>query len=314
MFHALKRSATCPPSNIISCRLSDLSCVPKHEPCRLPDLEALKDFLSNYRRPLVLTGAGASTESGIPDYRSEGIGLYATSSSRPVLIKDFLRDENIRRRYWARNYAGWPLFSRRLPNETHLCLSRLQAVQKVGTIVTQNVDNLHQKAKSRDVIELHGTAFKVVCTNCSYSLPRQDFQAILENMNPHITAPAVMRINPDGDSEVLQEIIKDFVVPNCPKCGGIIKPDIVFYGDNVPKTRINLVRDKVVQSDGLIVFGSSLQVFSSYRIVLQASDIKKPIAIINIGRTRCDELCNIKINARCGEILTQYCNLLQLNI
>ncbi|GAB6020060.1 NAD-dependent protein lipoamidase sirtuin-4, variant 2 [Chamberlinius hualienensis] len=189
------------------CNLS--SFVPKNEPCSEKDVEAFMTFLSHSKRILVLTGAGISTESGIPDYRSEGVGLYARSTNRPVQLQQFMSSEDTRRRYWARNYIGWPRFSAVLPNITHHVLSRWannlsHLLPSIECIVTQNVDRLHHKANSRSVIELHGTAFKVTCTSCNKTVERHQLQLKMEEENRCLMElmPPTQMIRPDGDVEI----------------------------------------------------------------------------------------------------------------
>ena len=179
-----------------------LSFVPKHSPVQDHEVLKIKHFITSSRKLLVLTGAGISTESGIPDYRSEGVGLYARSTNRPVQYQDFVRKDAVRRRYWARNFVGWPRFSSFFPNAVHTALCDLELKYKlVSCIVTQNVDRLHTKAGSKNVIELHGSAFNVVCLGCDSTINRHDFQAILEDLNPNMKGKADM-IRPDGDVEI----------------------------------------------------------------------------------------------------------------
>lgn len=177
--------------------------VPKYRPPKEEELDSLKHFFCNQRRLCVLTGAGISTESGIPDYRSKGVGLYATSDRRPVLYKDFVENERIRRRYWARNYVGWPRFSSFQPNIVHRTLKMLEDAGNVGSVVTQNVDRLHTKAGSQNVIELHGTAFTVMCLGCEAKINRSDFQDTLRDLNPSMIVQT-QEIRPDGDVELSQ--------------------------------------------------------------------------------------------------------------
>ena len=283
---------------------SDFSFVPKCNPVKDSDVLRLKEFINSHNKICILTGAGISTESGIPDYRSEGVGLYARSTRRPVLYKDFCASETIRQRYWARNYVGWPRFSSVKPNITHEILKELENANKVRCIVTQNVDNLHTKAGSRRVIELHGTAFKVMCLNCDQRICRYYLQDILDHMNPNMTVTTQM-IRPDGDVDLSQEQVDGFNFPSCENCGGILKPDIIFFGDNVPRQIVESVKYNVKHSDSLLVLGSTLTTFSGYRIVLQAKNAGLPIAILNIGKTRADNFADIKINGRCGDVLSR---------
>ncbi|XP_076624121.1 NAD-dependent protein deacylase Sirt4 [Colletes latitarsis] len=288
---------------------TDLPFVPKCKQAKDAELLKLKEFINNHNDICILTGAGISTESGLPDYRSESVGLYAKSSRRPVLYKDFCKSDVIRRRYWARNYVGWPRFSSIKPNNTHKVLKTLEDANKIKCIVTQNVDNLHAKAGSRRVIELHGTAFRVMCLNCDRRICRHLFQDSLDKLNPNIIASSQM-IRPDGDVDLSHEQVEGFVVPPCEECGGILKPDIIFFGDNVPRQIVESVKYNVKYSDSLLVLGSTLTTYSGYRIALQANEIGIPIAILNIGETRADSLANIKMEGRCGDVLTRICRMI----
>jgi NAD-dependent deacetylase sirtuin 4 len=185
--------------------ISNLPFVPKHSPAHDGDIQKVSNFVNSANKLLILTGAGISTESGIPDYRSEGVGLYARSSRRPVQYQDFLKREAMRKRYWARNYVGWPRFSSFLPNAVHIMIKDLEARGKVCCVVTQNVDRLHTKAGSKRVIELHGSAFNVICVDCNNIIDRHNFQTILEEMNPHMKGTSLM-IRPDGDVDISQVV------------------------------------------------------------------------------------------------------------
>ncbi|XP_035691922.1 NAD-dependent protein lipoamidase sirtuin-4, mitochondrial-like [Branchiostoma floridae] len=278
--------------------------VPVSDPADLQDVEELQDFVSTSKRLFVITGAGISTESGIPDYRSEGVGLYARSDNRPVQYADFLKSGAIRQRYWARNYVGWPKFSSFSPNISHETLSGWEAVGKLHWLVTQNVDSLHIKAGSRKVTELHGSAARVMCLSCPSVIPRTDMQTRIKHLNPLWHAES-QEMAPDADVFLAPEQIAGFRVPECEKCGGILKPQIVFFGDNVPKPTVQYVHKMLEESDAMLVAGSSLQVYSAYRFVSAARDQKKPIAVLNIGPTRGDKLADLKVSARCGDVLPQ---------
>ncbi|XP_063832871.1 NAD-dependent protein deacylase Sirt4 [Ostrinia nubilalis] len=280
--------------------------VPKHKPPEQKDFEKLKDFLIANEKILVLTGAGISTESGIPDYRSEEVGLYARSNHKPIQYQEFIKYPKVRQRYWARNFVGWPRFSKIEPNATHLAITNLQKIGKVTAIVTQNVDRLHHKAGSHNVVELHGTGYIVKCLKCPYEIDREELQKELLKNNPDMRSSFSM-IRPDGDVELTQEQVDKFRTPLCPKCEGPLKPDIVFFGDNVPKHRVEKVRHEVNSSDAVFVLGSSLTVYSSYRIILQAKEENKNVAILNIGPTRADDLVHLKISTKCGDILPDLC-------
>lgn len=188
------------------CYSSLLTFVPKHRPANDDDIEKISSFINSANKLLILTGAGISTESGIPDYRSEGVGLYARSARKPIQYQDFIKGEVTRKRYWARNYVGWPRFSSFLPNPVHIMIRDLEIKHgKVCCVVTQNVDRLHTKAGSKRVIELHGSAFKVMCLGCDSTMDRHHFQTILEEMNPYMKGASMM-IRPDGDVDISQVI------------------------------------------------------------------------------------------------------------
>lgn len=281
--------------------------VPKHKPPKNEDFEILKDFLSQHKKLLVLTGAGISTESGIPDYRSEEVGLYARSNHKPIQYQEFVKYPKVRQRYWARNFIGWPRFSCITPNVTHYAVAKLEKIGKIISTVTQNVDRLHHKAGSRNVIELHGTGYIVKCLQCPYEISREELQVELLKNNPDMEGNFSM-IRPDGDVELPREQVEKFKSPLCPRCEGPLKPDIIFFGDNVPKARVDLVKSKVSSSDAVFVLGSSLTVYSSYRIILQANEEKKKVAILNIGPTRADNMVDIKVSTKCGDILPELCD------
>ncbi|XP_013785546.1 NAD-dependent protein deacylase Sirt4-like [Limulus polyphemus] len=286
---------------IMTNRIQGISFVPCHSPVNSKDIEKLQEFIDNSTRLLVLTGAGISTESGIPDYSSKGVGLYARSSVRPVHFKDFMCKETVRKRYWARNYIGWPRFSSLKPNINHICLSNWEKHGKLFSLVTQNVDRLHHKSGTENVIELHGTTYRVKCMNCGYKISRFLFQQILKYLNPDLQLEAV-EVHPDDD-ELDSGLLQDFQVADCERCGGILKPDVVFFGDTVPKERVEEVYQKVTNSDAVLAIGSSLKVISGYRFVLAAVEQNKPVAVLNIGPTRADHICNLKICAKCSDIL-----------
>ncbi|KAK2714518.1 NAD-dependent protein deacylase Sirt4-like [Artemia franciscana] len=285
---------------LIKCHLSRF--IPHHYPVMLDDVWKFQEFLFSNPRILCLTGAGISTESGIPDYRSEGVGLYATSKSRPVQFQDFISNPKIRQRYWARNFHGWPHFSSVQPNDSHRRVAEMEQNCLLSAVVTQNVDRLHTKAGCTNVIELHGTAHEVICMQCNYRISRYEFQETLKGYNEeHIVKP--IEVRPDSDVELTQMQIEGFFVPPCPNCFGVLKPDIVFFGDNVPKSRVDKVFNHLEESDALLVLGSSLYVYSGYRFTLRAKELNKSIAIINIGKTRADHLADLKINAKLSDIL-----------
>lgn len=225
-----------------------------------------------------------------------------------------MKSEAVRKRYWARNFLGWPKFSSIEPNATYHALARMERELRLSHVITQNVDYLHGKAGSREVTELHGNGFKVICIGkgekdnaCKYSILRHDFQLILNQLNPSLldrkSNEHPEKMKPDGDIEILQEDIDKFYLPACPECGGYLKPNIVFFADNVPRKRIEKVVRAIIDSDGVLVLGSSLTVFSGYRIVLQAKELGLPVAVVNIGETRADKVVDMKINAKCSDIM-----------
>jgi len=249
-----------------------------------------------------LTGAGISTESGIRDYRSEDVGLYAISDTRPIQYTDFLQSAANRRRYWARNYVGWEEFSTRQPNGGHFALAELEKMGKVHWLVTQNVDALHSKAGSQRISELHGSSHRVVCLGCNQLSSRHDLQLRIQELNPSWEAMAGDHA-PDGDTFLTDEEVQDFNVPACINCGGILKPQVVFFGDSVPKETVSFIHERLLESDSLIIVGSSVEVYSSYRFAHAAWQQNKPIAILNIGPTRADKLASLKLSAIAGDVL-----------
>ncbi|MDQ7040847.1 MAG: NAD-dependent protein deacetylase [Rhodothermus sp.] len=251
------------------------------------------------RRLAVLTGAGCSTESGIPDYRGEGTRRRARN---PILYRAFVTDAAIRARYWARSTLGWPRFARAQPNPGHYALAHLEQAGLLTGLITQNVDRLHHKAGSRRVLELHGSLATVRCLACGYTIDREAFQQWLLRLNPGWTQYAA-KLAPDGDAELPEALTVHFRVPDCPRCGGILKPDVVFFGENVPRKRVEAAREIIATAEALLVAGSSLTVYSGFRFVLEAARQSKPIAIINLGPTRGDTLATLRLTGRTGIIL-----------
>ncbi|XP_022103732.1 NAD-dependent protein lipoamidase sirtuin-4, mitochondrial-like [Acanthaster planci] len=282
--------------------VKETSCVPESSPVDEAALEKLQDFVSASKRLFVLTGAGISTESGIPDYRSEGVGLYARSDSRPIQYQDFLKSASKRRRYWARNFVGWPKFSSVLPNAAHWALAEWEWAGKVHWLVTQNVDALHTKAQSRRVIELHGCSAWIVCLSCGQKTTRDKLQKRMKEMNPQFSVESQV-IAPDGDVVLSDEAVAGFTVPSCSSCHGILKPDLVFFGDNVPRDIRESAFARLLEADAVLVAGSSLEVYSGFRFALAAKEQKKPLGIVNIGPTRADQLAKLKIDGRLSSIL-----------
>lgn len=268
----------------------------------------LDDFVARARRLVVLTGAGCSTESGIPDYRSPG---GAWTRHKPIYFNAFVRSAEVRRFYWARSYRGWPRFDRARPNAAHHALAQLEAHGRVHQLITQNVDDLHQAAGSRAVVQLHGRNRLVVCLDCGSESPREEMQERLADRNAAWIAAAkwdALRgdeadFAPDGDAEVAREIVGGFEVPECHRCGGVLKPAVVFFGESVPKDKVEYAMRRVDEADALLVVGSSLTVWSGYRFARRAHERGIPIAIVNIGPTRADDLATLKIEEKCGSVL-----------
>ncbi|PAV80735.1 hypothetical protein WR25_03329 [Diploscapter pachys] len=275
--------------------------------CAKIDAGQIKRFVnlvSTVDRLLVLTGAGISTESGIPDYRSPKIGLYERSNHRPMMHQDFMKSAASRRRYWARNFLAWPNFSKAVCNETHLTLAKWEASDRFTWLITQNVDGLHTKAGSAMLSELHGCGHRVRCMSCHSIISRQDYQISLAAANPHwTTKEGPGELKPDGDIHIEPGAEEDFKVVSCQNCGGIMKTDVIFFGDNVPLKMVETCYEKLDQSDGILVLGSSLEVMSGYRFVYYMNIQKKPIFIVNIGSTRADDLATAKIEAKASEIV-----------
>lgn len=281
--------------------------VPPHDSISMQSLEKVQTFLLNSKKLFVLTGAGISTESGIKDYRSERVGLYATSNSRPTNYSDFLRSAAVRQRYWARNTVAWPVFSSFRPNTSHKALATLEHCGRLHWLVTQNVDSLHHKAGSRRVTELHGTVATVICLDCHRMSSRDEIQEKIFAENPLWSAKPE-GFAPDADVFVSQSAVEKFCTPVCGHCGGILKPDVVFYGDTVPRRRVEEVNRRLEESDACVVIGSSVETYSSFRHIKHCKDLGKPLLIINIGPTRADSLADMKVVARSGEIFAKLMN------
>lgn len=259
----------------------------------------LTGFLERQRRVLVLTGAGLSTASGIPGYRDkDGV----RRGRLPVQGPEFRRDEAVRRRYWARSMVGWPLLAAAAPNPGHLALAALEADGAIAGMLTQNVDGLHQRAGSCSLIELHGNIHGVVCLACGLRLERAAVQQRLLTDNPAL-ASAIARPLPDGDAQLEPERLDDFVLPHCPACGGMLQPDVVFFGDNVPAPRTTQALAAMEQADALLVVGSSLMVFSGFRFCRLAAQAGKPVVAINVGKTRADDLLSLKVELSAEQVL-----------
>lgn len=252
------------------------------------------------RRFLVLTGAGISTSSGIPDYRdSEGV----RRGRAPMMYQEFLATTQARRRYWARAMLGWPKVRIAQPNAAHRALATLQQRQRISGLVTQNVDTLHDQAGSHDVIELHGSLHRVLCLDCQQRSERDVIQQLMETENPYLAGVDAVQA-PDGDTLLDPAFEERFQVPRCPHCTGQrLKPDVVFFGENVAQTTAAKAMAAVVDAEGLLVVGSSLMAYSAFRLCKAMVEQGKPVIAINLGKTRGDELLQVKIEASCERLL-----------
>ena len=268
------------------------------DPLLAPVLQ-LADFITRHPRVLVLTGAGMSTASGIPDYRDKDGVRRGTA---PVQGPEFRTLDAVRRRYWARSMVGYPTLARAEPNAGHRALAALAADERVGALLTQNVDGLHQRAGSTSVLELHGNIHQVVCLDCHAAFSRAYVQGQLIDTNPTLVGLAA-HAAPDGDAHLEPESLADFKLPWCVHCGGMLKPDVVFFGDGVPAERTARALKRMENADALLVVGSSLTVFSGFRFCRLAAQAGKPIAAVNLGKTRADELLSLKIEDSAERVL-----------
>ncbi len=260
---------------------------------------ALVQFLHNTASLVVLGGAGVSTTSGIPEYRDRN-GIWKTAT--PIQFGDFARSAAVRQRYWARSYLGWRRFSKAAPNAAHHALATLEAMGKIDTLITQNVDGLHQVAGSRRVIDLHGDLAQVRCMTCGGAEGRAAFQSRLDAANPEWRAE-VFRYKADGDADIAESSCQNFILPGCISCGSSVKPDVVMFGESVPREKVEQSMTAVERADGLLVVGTSLTVFSGFRFVRHASALQKKIVIVNRGVTRGDELAALRLDADVAQIL-----------
>jgi NAD-dependent SIR2 family protein deacetylase len=292
--------------------------------------EKLRRWIARHQRVFVLTGAGCSTGSGIPDYRDEN-GEWKRRP--PVMIEAFRTQGAVYRRYWARAYAGWPRFTAAAPGAAHRALVEWESAGTLARLVTQNVDGLHQRAGSLAVIDLHGRLDEVVCLGCGARSSREALQATMAAANPHwgaghgvqegqetrrnqsgspdllellqsVTDAAPVNPAPDGDADIDAAFVGSFAPPYCDRCGGLLKPDVVFFGENVPGGRVADAREALARADALLVAGSSLMVYSGFRFVRLAHDLGLPIAIVNRGRTRADEFAALKVEGDVGTLLS----------
>lgn len=271
------------------------------------DLALFTRFLAGHPRLVVLTGAGISAASGIPTYR-DATGTWLRS--RPIQHREFVSDERQRKRYWARSISGWPAVRDARPNPAHLALSRLEGQDRIELLITQNVDRLHQRAGSRKVTDLHGRLDRVQCLGCASRYSRESIQRQLLRDNPHIR-PGARTTLPDGDADVATALVDDVKVPGCRNCGGILKPDVVFFGGTVPGETVEHCMAALERADALLVAGSSLQVWSGFRFCKRAVALGKPLAIINPGQTRADSLATLRLHSGSEQLLHDAADALQ---
>ncbi|MFF8773032.1 NAD-dependent protein deacetylase [Kitasatospora sp. NPDC015120] len=271
----------------------------------LADLTGLVGTLER-RGAVVLSGAGLSTESGIPDYRG-ATGLRRTGT--PMTYQEFTGGEAARRRYWARSHTGWPAFARARPNAGHRAVELLRRSGHIGAVITQNVDGLHHAAGTRGAVELHGGLGRVVCLDCRRISSRAELDRRLEELNRGFRgADPVLR--PDGDALLPPALVDGFRVAPCADCGGVLKPDVVFFGENVPAARVEHCYDLVDAAGSLVVLGSSLTVLSGLRFVRRAARARLPVVIVNQGPTRGDDLAALRLDLPLGPTLTEAARLL----
>jgi NAD+-dependent protein deacetylase sirtuin 4 len=266
--------------------------------CLQSSVEDLTALLAG-KRVAVLTGAGISTESGIPDYRGPETLRRAR---KPMRFQEYAASAEGRARYWARSMLGWPRFAAARPNAGHEALVELERAGAITGIITQNVDRLHQAAGSRCVIELHGALAEVRCLTCDAPEARTDLQARLAAQNPQLAA-ADAALAPDGDADLAAHWYRDFRVANCLACDGVLKPNVVFFGESVPRSVVDEAYAMIDDAEALLVLGSSLAVYSGFRFVRRAHERGLPIAIITIGETRGDALAHMRVEQKIGEIL-----------
>ena len=278
------------------------------------DVSPLVDLMAD-RRVVVLAGAGCSTESGIPDYRGPQGRLR---TRKPVQYGDFVRSHDTRTRYWARSAIGWTKMAQARANAAHRGLARLEEGDVVVGLITQNVDGLHQAGGSRRVLELHGSLAHVVCLSCGRRVPRDVVQDWIEERNAEWITRAsaagadgeVPESAPDGDAEVRDELHGEFLVPDCDRCYGLLKPDVVFFGENVPRQRVDEAWRLVDRAEVLLVVGSSLTVYSGRRFIYGAQERRMPIGVANMGPTRADEVASAKVEGRLGDVIPRLADAL----
>ena len=272
----------------------------------MPTLNELVALMRD-KQVVVLTGAGCSTESGIPDYRGP---LTRQKARNPILYKAFIGEASTRARYWSRSLIGWKRVDIAMPNAAHAAIAMLEESGCINGVITQNVDRLHHKAGSKRVVELHGTLSEVYCLDCGAKELRRTFQKRLESLNPDWNIEGD-DFAPDGDVELGDVDLSQFRIPSCCLCGGVLKPNVVFFGESVPEDRVRAAWDLYEEADMILVVGSSLAVFSGYRFVLKAARENRPIAIINLGETRADNIAACCIGKKAGEVLPELVDILK---
>ena len=266
------------------------------------DALTLANLVAQHPRLVILTGAGISHESGIPTYRDkQGTWLHAN----PIQEQAFISDDITQQRYWARSWFGWPIMRDALPNPAHFALAELEKRGAIDLIITQNVDRLHQRAGGQNVVDLHGRIDQVRCLNCHALHCRDSIQRLLQTQNPWLEGvPSSHLSRPDGDMEVPEHIFRALSLPKCHTCSGDLMPNVVFFGGSVPSDTVTTCLDALDKADALIAIGSSLMVFSGYRFCRRASQLGKPLVIINPGITRADELAQVKLRSPASPLLT----------
>lgn len=257
--------------------------------------------LLNDKQILVVTGAGVSTDSGIPDYRGAG-----RVQKHPLTFDQFMGSAQNQARYWARSFVGWNRVANAEPNLAHRALAAAEQQSKIFQIITQNVDGLHQRAGSKSVLELHGRLDRVLCSSCGDILSRNELDGRIRSLNPKLSQDLVVEFSPDGDAEV--EVPHDFRVPACGICGAHYKPDVVFFGEQVPKERVLRAEAAVATAEAILVVGTSLTVNSGMRLIKQAKARSLPLVIVNQGETRADTLSDAKLSGSAGPILQELLN------
>jgi NAD-dependent SIR2 family protein deacetylase len=272
-----------------------ITTLPDLDPALLPLINQAERVLTG-RRIAVLTGAGVSTDSGIPDYRGTG-----APARTPMRFQTFLTDPRARQRYWAGSHLGWRYFAAAGPNIGHTALAELELAGIVNGVITQNVDGLHLQAGSRHVVDVHGSMDRVFCLSCGQQFAREDIAERMTRENPWLAEPESVQLNPDGDVDI--DAVGEMVVPSCTVCGGMLKPDVVFFGELVPTTKFSAGAALIRTADAFVVAGSSLVVNSGIRLLEQAVRRRVPIVIVNRGETKGDSRATLKIDAGTSEVL-----------